>query len=413
VSLQTGGAVALTDIVSRGVVVHWFEGVAVLQEICTALASQPAGLAPPDLGSAWISADGMMAVRPGSPGEAPVLRLGRLLSDLIAQDPQVPPPLRLCISQATASPPMFSSVEELSSSLGYFERPDRRALVRAVHERYLLTPAAQTAPVRLVADSRTETKGRQDPKQRRRSAGSIVRYLVLAAGTAAVCAAVLMGREGLPEAVNLEALTLALNLEGLNLKGLNPWTQADVESPATAAAARGPAIARTRANGSPARISAGMASADARTESNPHLLLLESARVAHVDGGPWLDLPSAIGAASPGEAGSGIVAFESVTVFADETIYSSADARVEPPVMSYPQLPQVPPDFTDADRVNALEVVIGEDGLVQSVRLLSAPRRLTDMMLLSAAGNWRFTPATLDGVSVPYRTAIRWAVPQP
>jgi outer membrane biosynthesis protein TonB len=81
--------------------------------------------------------------------------------------------------------------------------------------------------------------------------------------------------------------------------------------------------------------------------------------------------------------------------------------------MSYPQLPPVPPDFTDADGINALEVVIGEDGLVQSVRLLSEPRRLTDMMLLSAARTWRFTPATLDGVSVPYRTAIRWAVPQP
>jgi outer membrane biosynthesis protein TonB len=57
--------------------------------------------------------------------------------------------------------------------------------------------------------------------------------------------------------------------------------------------------------------------------------------------------------------------------------------------------------------------MIGTDGLVDRVRLVSTPRRLTDMMLLSAAANWRFTPARLDGTSVPYRVTIRWAVPQP
>jgi hypothetical protein len=46
------------------------------------------------------------------------------------------------------------------------------------------------------------------------------------------------------------------------------------------------------------------------------------------------------------------------------------------------------------------------------VRLISAARRMTDMMLLSGAKSWRFAPALLDGQPVRYRITINWSATQ-
>jgi hypothetical protein len=58
--------------------------------------------------------------------------------------------------------------------------------------------------------------------------------------------------------------------------------------------------------------------------------------------------------------------------------------------------------------VNTIELIGTEDGTVDRVRLVSAPRRLSDMMLLSGAKTWRFEPASRDGRSVKYRLLLSW-----
>jgi outer membrane biosynthesis protein TonB len=60
--------------------------------------------------------------------------------------------------------------------------------------------------------------------------------------------------------------------------------------------------------------------------------------------------------------------------------------------------------------VNRMELVVASDGSVERVRLVSAPKRMADMMLLSGAKLWKFTPAVKDGVPVRYRTMVSWTV---
>ena len=93
-----------------------------------------------------------------------------------------------------------------------------------------------------------------------------------------------------------------------------------------------------------------------------------------------------------------------------KTIYSPADVDVEPPVMMYPSLPPAMFVARNADVVvvNRMELVIAADGSVERVRLVNGPTRMPDMMLLSGAKLWKFTPAVKDGVPVRYRTTVTW-----
>ena len=77
--------------------------------------------------------------------------------------------------------------------------------------------------------------------------------------------------------------------------------------------------------------------------------------------------------------------------------------------MVYPQLPPAPLVLGPSNNVNMMEIVIGDDGSVEKVKLVSPPRRMTDMMLLSGAKSWKFAPASKDGLPVRYRIAVSWA----
>jgi hypothetical protein len=58
--------------------------------------------------------------------------------------------------------------------------------------------------------------------------------------------------------------------------------------------------------------------------------------------------------------------------------------------------------------INSMELVISKMGRVQQVKLAAPPKRMTDMLLLSGAKTWRFTPALKDGQPVRYRTVVSW-----
>jgi hypothetical protein len=92
-------------------------------------------------------------------------------------------------------------------------------------------------------------------------------------------------------------------------------------------------------------------------------------------------------------------------------LYSTEDTDVLPPVLLYPQLP--PPVMIarpgTAPPVNRMELVVSAEGTVERVRLVDGPTRMPDMMLLSGAKLWRFTPAVKDGEPVRYRAIVTWS----
>jgi hypothetical protein len=90
-------------------------------------------------------------------------------------------------------------------------------------------------------------------------------------------------------------------------------------------------------------------------------------------------------------------------------VYSQTDQTVEPPrLLSRPLPRRLPSGGSDAPTV---EVVIAPDGGVERVRLTSQPRRLVDVMELSAAKAWQFDPALKDGQPVRYRFELGTSVP--
>jgi len=59
---------------------------------------------------------------------------------------------------------------------------------------------------------------------------------------------------------------------------------------------------------------------------------------------------------------------------------------------------------------NTMELIIAENGSVERVKLLTAPQRMPDVMLLSRAKLWKFAPAVKDGHPVRYRLVMTWEV---
>ena len=95
-------------------------------------------------------------------------------------------------------------------------------------------------------------------------------------------------------------------------------------------------------------------------------------------------------------------------LFEDEVspIYSKDDQDVVP---ARPVSSQMAGglDVTIAD-VNTMELVISKFGRVEQVKLSAPAKRMTDMVLLSSAKTWKFTPATKNGQPVRYRTLYSW-----
>jgi hypothetical protein len=96
---------------------------------------------------------------------------------------------------------------------------------------------------------------------------------------------------------------------------------------------------------------------------------------------------------------------------AEAPVYSRLDGDVRPPIAIRPHLPSDPPAHIPVDHLMVLELVVANDGVVESVRLLTNPRTVNDFMIVSAAKAWLFAPATLEGQPVKYRHRIRFAVP--
>ena len=109
------------------------------------------------------------------------------------------------------------------------------------------------------------------------------------------------------------------------------------------------------------------------------------------------------------EGVSGEVVITELTVEEVYGTYSRDSAGVLPPVGVRPQLPKELPAHVDRSTLARIELVILQDGTVESVKLLGEPRHVIDSMLLSAAKAWEFQPAMKDGRPVRYRKVVLMA----
>ena len=90
-------------------------------------------------------------------------------------------------------------------------------------------------------------------------------------------------------------------------------------------------------------------------------------------------------------------------------IYSQEDPSVRPPQMIDIDLPR--PAVANWTTIrNSMEVVIAENGSVEHVKWLGSRERMPDVMLLSRAKVWKFSPAVKDGQAVRYKLVISWDV---
>jgi hypothetical protein len=91
-----------------------------------------------------------------------------------------------------------------------------------------------------------------------------------------------------------------------------------------------------------------------------------------------------------------------------EHIFAIDDANVVPPMMIQQPLPD-PATFArmlTEPRDGELEVIIGPTGTVQSARITKPIHADYDPLLLKAAVNWKYRPATKGGQPVTYRRVI-------
>ena len=92
-------------------------------------------------------------------------------------------------------------------------------------------------------------------------------------------------------------------------------------------------------------------------------------------------------------------------------IYVATDAGIIAPVPIRQELPRMQTQITNQARQKGLlELVIDEQGRVASLTLRAGVHPLYDPILMGAARDWRYKPATLNGVPVKFRKLVQIAV---
>jgi hypothetical protein len=390
--------------------VHWSEAVAIVGELCTVLtANSPAEAAVPDAADVFITSAGAVVLRQGARRKHDTTELGHILHDLLDAS-STPTPVRLFMSMSISSN-RYASVNAFAEALAYYERPGRTELIRAVHERALATPPAETQrqsePVQKEQDQEKEEPKPVQPPRRRRS-----KAVVAAAAAAVLLCAVgagvwfWMGPQRASSSTAFGALAAqarsAAEKLGATVRetlGIPSGSEQVAEAPATAPSPQKPRRVRR-----PVR-----AAASQPLKSSTLAALALSTPFAAVEPTSRLPLGETMApqlASMPEDASAPTIGETDVV---EVPVYSSTAVDVLPPVLLYPHLPPTAPKVRSLPG-NRMELLIGEDGMVERVKLIADPVRMSDMMLLHSAKTWRFQPALKDGRSVRYRLVLDWTV---
>jgi outer membrane biosynthesis protein TonB len=94
-------------------------------------------------------------------------------------------------------------------------------------------------------------------------------------------------------------------------------------------------------------------------------------------------------------------------------IYGGEEPGVVAPVAIRQTFPNVPTNIAGMTKERGLlEVVIDEQGRVSALSLRTAIHPVYDTLLLNAARDWRYRPATMNGTPVRYRKLIQVTLPR-
>jgi len=410
----------LSDIVLLELPVEWYEGVALVQEIITCqLAAGDKAVRVPQLHQVRLSEDGRIDLLDASAVDEPVRRMGQMLQALLSNS-DVPVQLRLVASQATAPTPAYSSLQQYSDALIFFERPGRTAILKGIFTRAVSaadTPHADAPPT---LDALAPLPPKDEP--RRNTDVAVMRtkrhrVLLAVCATAlffAVAAAVKYARTdvGASQLTVLKTRTVQTSdrLGGAVVAAVSEVTdraglgrlapanpQGDATAPAPPApkpgAVSGPAPQKSPAHAPSAAVVMAFDLEPPRTAPRPPVVPVVAGNLGLPER-TGTDLARALSENAP-----------------DVAVYSAESIGVSPPVGVNLQLPrQLPPEL-DRNQLGKMELVIAPDGNVESAKLVKAPRNVHDSMLLSAAKAWQFRPATKNGIPVRYRKMV-WIATQ-
>jgi len=372
-------------ILARRTPVAWFEAVAVVRELCDAVvaSSTAAGFRVPALADIVLTQDGRVEVLgDGPPTSAPVAAVARVLLNLLAEAETLPVQLRLLALEEVSPAAQASSLPVFASRIEFFERPGRRDHVRAVVERFRALPPAPTE-LRAAQPLARPVAPPPLPWWRQR------RFQVSAAAAAGVvCLAAIAslwpgsGAPGTIERRGPVARAVAGASQRVSaaasdgIDAISRWLGlAEAEPPAAAAVPAG-------APAEPAGAGGGASGVARRAR----------ARIPQT---------------APEPVETEVVTDAATPVLVDSLVYSIDDAGIVAPRLDRSRLPAKPPAAASQREIPQVEVVISAAGEVESVRLVNEPAGVHAAMMLSAVKNWRFHPATRDGVPVRYRMRLR------
>ena len=388
--------VSVADIRERRVPLEWYEAVAIVAGLCSALVESHATTMPA-AGEIVLAQDGTVVVRYPS-RNTDWVGLPRLLHKLLSVAPQQTP-LRLFVLNAISSEG-DKSPAAFGAALAYYERPGRDALIRAVRERFFVTPIP---PPGAEPDDVEEPAIEPAPE---RPEAPAPRRKRLVAATLAICASAI-------------AVTV---IAGRRDGGEGATGHLDAVGDMVAhAAATGRELAR--GIGTVLTMDAG-----GEDEVTPVPTPPPSAAA------PRRAIPRATRRAPTNRTISPVtVPVEELVATPDQPDAASVGNAEEVAHLDEPEPATeqtgagevMPPQLLDPVRLpgwaepavgtmtEIIEVDISPTGAVDRVRLVSPAMRMTDMMILSAAKTWVFAPARKDGQPIPYRLTLKWVSPNP
>jgi hypothetical protein len=445
-----GEPVALATLIDHGVRLEWHEAVVVVRDICQLLRGPDAREPVPDLRHIWICANGRMAVGPGTvedgtSADHPVAALGRLLL-LLVDEARMPVQLRLVALSAASATPAYSTVDEFSTALAYFERPGGALPIRPVYSRWhalageneavattvpqsppalrqqppqaLRTPPQPVAPGSTGPDDALEIflPEKEIPTRR----GRPFPVLPVAAAASVMVSAIVFVAWSVsllsspPQAPPPPEAPSQFTSEGsLSAVVLESWpvlSEIDLDA-STALAAQGPVtvfdprFSNSAPSGSPrGRVTTTDAtrptggSTLASAPANPRAAVARpAANPARAGGSPPLS-------SSPAAPRQPAIDEQLAVPLGDPEgqVYSRADQDVVPPVLIRPSLNIERPPGVLPDDVSVVDVLVSDGGEVETIRLGGPAQDYREAMVFSAMKMWKFRPATKDGHPVRY-----------
>jgi hypothetical protein len=380
------GLISISDFKRSSASLEWHEAVALVAELAGAMIASGAGRVPaPE--SVFVAADGSLEVRDGrSLDGPPSQQLAALLGDLVSSA-RVPTELAQFVADNRAAQPARATVQDFAEALAFFEPPGRREIVKAMAGRAAdagLESHTEEELERLAARTRNAAKPADTPK---RAVSPSRRKTVLLAGSLVAIAAVAGG---------VVALFAGLSKPGTVARSVRTQVNAIVDTGLEAVG-----IAMPKASPAPPPASAPATAAAPPRPAKPRKSSSQSSprvqfTVAVRDLGGW-PIPEAPPPNEPELSDSPV----------DSTVYNADVEGVEPAVLMRPHLPSQPPSTVSVAELGVLELVVGQTGAVDHVRLISRENRYQDRMIVAAAKTWRFQPATKDGAPVRSRVRIR------